>query len=206
VWLKDEQDKRGAVPKFIVSSSVFAPNPIGAREGRQAKDGNRRQEAKWKEASDSWPAFPTTRRELLQSIVDNQVQNVVFLSGDIHVSNVAALEFSGTPEAAALKAFSITSSAFYWPFPFADGDPAGYVHDSRLQGQEDTFEVNETVKLDYKAWNFTQEDNFCRVDIDHGNHRLVVVPYNDEGERIQGGGFFGYNAQPLEARLDLAAW
>jgi len=202
--LKREQDARGNVPKFIVSASVFAPNPIDAREGRLAKSPEHA--VKWKEDSDSWPAFPTTRRALLQSIVLNEIQNVVFLSGDIHVSNVAQLAFSGSAKAAALRAFSITSSAFYWPFPFADGEPSGYVHDSKAPGQQDTFDVGGGVKLDYRAWNFTQEDNFCRIDIDRANHRLVVVPYDDKGIQIEAGGYFGLGARPLEARLELAAW
>jgi alkaline phosphatase D len=52
------------------------------------------------------------------------IQNVVFLSGDIHCSNIARINFSGSPEVKTLKAFSITSSAFYWPYPFADGEPS----------------------------------------------------------------------------------
>jgi len=34
-WLRECQKRQGNTPKFIVSSSVFAPNPISAREGRQ---------------------------------------------------------------------------------------------------------------------------------------------------------------------------
>src|SRR3546814_9141722 len=75
------------------------------------------EKVRWKAESDSWPAFPTTRRAVLNTIIKNGVQNVVFLSGDIPCANVAAIEFTGSPAAPKLKAFSITSSAFYWPFP-----------------------------------------------------------------------------------------
>ena len=105
-----------------------------------------------------------------------------------------------------MKACSITSSAFYWPFPFADGDPSGYVHDSQAKGQEDTFNVGAGVKLDYNAWNFTQEDNFCRIDVDRENHQLVVVPYGRDGKQIEAGGFIGLGAEPLKATLELAEW
>ena len=87
-WLVKQQKERGNVPKFIVSSSAFVPNRLSAREGRH---GSADQVIKWKEHTDSWPAFPTTRRTLLSHIVGNEVQNVVFLSGDIHCSNVAHL-------------------------------------------------------------------------------------------------------------------
>ena len=199
-WL-DAVDKK--VPKFIVTSSVFVPNPMNAREGRM---GTNAQKVKWKEASDSWPAFPKTRRAILKSIVDNKLQNVIFLSGDIHCSNVATLRFNGTQEAEKLKAFSVTSSAFYWPWPFADGEPSSYVHDSRAKGQEDTFKISEELSLDYKAFNFTQEDNFCRIDIDRKNRRMTVVPYDDTGAQIKTGGWLKLAAAPLEAKLELVCW
>ena len=118
-------------------------------------------------------------------MVENSIQNVVFLSGDIHCSNLAEMYFSGSDKAENIKAFSITSSAFYWPFPFADGEPSDYVHDSRTKGQEDSFEVSDSVKMDYKAWNFTQEDNYCRVDIDKEKAEIIVRVLNSEGQIIE---------------------
>src|SRR3546814_3191885 len=112
-----------------------------AREGRE---GEPHEKVRWKAESDSGPAFPTTRRAVLNTIIKNGVQNVVFLSGDIHCANVAAIEFTGSPAAQKLKAFSITSSAFYWPFPFADGEPSSYVHDSRARDQLATLDRKST--------------------------------------------------------------
>src|SRR3546814_3832829 len=84
------------------------------------------------------------------------------------------------PAAQKLKAFSITSSAFYWPFPFADGEPSSYVHDSRARDQLDTFQIDAQHAMDYRAWNFTQEDNFCRVDLDPRRHSLQVAALRSE--------------------------
>jgi alkaline phosphatase D len=139
-----------------------------------------------KEKSDSWPAFPTTRRHLLQHIVRHRIQNIVFLSGDIHCSNVARIKFSGSPEAEALKAYAVTSSAFYWPFWFADGEPSNYVHDSKKQN--DTFEIDKEngIEMDYIAENFTQKDNFCRVDIDWPNRKMEVRPIDKDGDDLKG--------------------
>ena len=189
------------VPKFIVSSSVFAPNPLRAREGRT---GSRPQQVKWKESSDSWPAFPETRRAILRTIADNGIRNVVFVSGDIHCSNVAEIRIAGPR--GDLKAFSITSSAFYWPFPFADGDPSNFVHDSTARGQEDSFRIDDAHTMDYRAWNFTQENNFCRVDIDRGNHRIVVRPYDSDGAPVKRGGWFGKSATEVVSELQLSPW
>lgn len=203
-WLVAQQKNRGDVPKFIVSSSVFAPSPITAREGR---DGDVEDRVRWKEESDSWPAFPTTRRALLSTIIKNGVQNVVFLSGDIHCANVAQLELAGSPEAEKLKAFSVTSSAFYWPFPFADGEPSAFVHDSRAQDQRDTFQIDQTHSMDYRAWSFTQEDNFCRVDLDPRSHSLRVTAIDKAGEIIRKRNWIGQaTGKPIVSDLQLAPW
>jgi alkaline phosphatase D len=202
-WLIEQQQTRGNTPKFVVTSSVFAPNPMSAREQRK---GSQEQKVKWQEASDSWPAFPKTRKALLKTIIDNEIQNVVFLSGDIHCSNVAQLHFSGSERAQNLKAASITSSAFYWPFPFADGEPSNYVHDSKDAGQRDTFEIDGTHSMDYVAWNFTQEDNYCRVDVDQGKHQIVVRPYDSEGELITKSRWLILDGDPLVSELELEPW
>jgi alkaline phosphatase D len=203
-WLVAQQQKRGDAPKFVVTSSVFAPNPITAREGREGDDEER---VRWKEESDSWPAFPTTRRAVLNTIIKNGVQNVVFLSGDIHCANVAEIEFAGSPAAQKLKAFSVTSSAFYWPFPFADGEPSSFVHDSRAKDQSDTFKIDAQHSMDYRAWNFTQEDNFCRVDLDPASHSLKVTALNKKGEVIRKRNWRGEAVgTPTVAELKLAPW
>jgi len=115
------------------------PNDIGERWGPKTEPLDPRRLHR----SDSWPAYPNTRRAILDCIVANGVQNVVFLAGDIHCSNVVEMVFSRDQNVLPLKAFSITSSAFYWPFPFADGNPGDYVHDSRSKGQEDGFRLSD---------------------------------------------------------------
>ena len=188
-WLQDQPKN---VPKFIITSSVFAPNPIFARDSSSKKR---------KEKSDSWPAFPSTRRAILDCIVGNTIQNVVFVSGDIHCANIAQMYFDNVEEN--LKIYSITSSAFYWPFPFADGDPANFVHDSRATEQEDPFSLsNGNVIMHYKAWNFTQEDNFCRIDIDRKKKQLVVRTFNDRGKIVR----HENTGDELVASLPLEPW
>jgi len=204
-WLTAQQEERGDVPKFIVTSSVFAPSPINAREGRE---GTPEQKVKWQEASDSWSAFPETRKKILKTIIKNKVQNVVFLSGDIHCANVARITFAGSPEAESLKAFSVTSSAFYWPFPFADGEPSSFVHDSTMPDQLDTFRIDERHTMDYTATSFTQEDNFCRVDLDPKTFSLKVTAMDKEGRVIRKRDWLGRDIdnQPIISELKLAPW
>ncbi len=192
-WLQTQQQGRGNAPKFILSSSVFAPSHVAALRSDRARAD-----------SDSWPAFPATRRRLLRAIVEHGVQNVVFLAGDVHCSAVARLQFTG-PRCADLRAYSVVSSAFYWPFPFADGDPADFVHDSTDERTPDTFAVTDQVTMDYRAWNFTQEDNFNRITVDRPGHRLVVEVIGRDGKHITSRGPL---RQPVDltSDLDLAPW
>lgn len=216
-WLAEGQQQFGNAPKFIVSPSVFAPNPMDARTGRlgtPSLNEKQPQLVKWMEASDSWPAFPETRRAVLRAIIDQRIQNVVFLSGDIHCSNVAqiTLEDNGNAitdaDGEPLAMASITSSAFYWPFPFADGEPSDYVYDSTDPDQLDTFPISGAETLDYKAWNFTQEDNFCRIDVEKETARIVVRPYDRKGRHVCKTNWWGsYDEdKPLIGELQLAPW
>jgi alkaline phosphatase D len=134
---------------------------------------------------------------------------VAFLSGDIHCSNVAEMSFGETAAAKKLKAFSTTSSAFYWPFPFADGEPSHYVHDSTDRGQLDSFSFEAAGKkyvMNYEACNFTQDDNYCRVDVDRLNKRLRVRAFDREGRLIVRKNWLTGKETPLEKELRLAKW
>lgn len=87
-------------------------------------------------------------------------------------------------KAEVLKAFAITSSAFYWPFFFADGEPSDYVHDSSREN--DTFVVDEIsgVTMDYVAYNFIQEDNFTQVDVDWASKLIEVRAIDQRGKQL----------------------
>jgi alkaline phosphatase D len=192
-WLVDMQKVQGNVPKFIVTSSVFVPNGVDTTKGPEQK-----------EKDDGWAAFPNTRRTILATMVEHGVQNVIFLSGDIHCSNVAKLEFEG--KGAGLKAYSIVSSAFYWPFAFADGEPAGYVHNSKSPRTPDTFDIGDKLgTMDYLAWGFTQDDNFCRIEVDPHSAQLSVQAFNRDGVAIVRNHHNGERPNAPE-KLALAKW
>ena len=180
-WLIEQQVERGSTPKFIVTPSVFVPNPMSARTILEDSNPDVLQR------SDSWAAFPSTRSAILGQIVENHIQNVVFLSGDIHCCNVAEMHFTGG-RAEHLRVVSVTSSAFYWPFPFADGEPSDFVHNSSADDQRDTFlftlSDGEPVTMDYVAWNFSQEDNFTLVSLDPDVSRLRVQVFDSRGNIV----------------------
>jgi alkaline phosphatase D len=157
-----------------------------------------------RDTSDSWAAFPRTRQTIVEHIVRHGIQNVVFLTGDIHCSNIARLTFQSESGAdSGLIAYDITSSAFYWPFPFADGDPNNYVHDSMAPDQYDVFPYRGGA-MHYTAWGFTQEDNFCRIDIDRQASGLTVRYFDRGGDILT---VSDQSGQETNAnRLLLAPW
>jgi alkaline phosphatase D len=81
------------------------------------------------------------------------------------------------------------------------------VHDSRAKDQSDTFKIDAQHTMDYRAWNFTQEDNFCRVDLDPASHSLKVTTLNKKGEVIRKRNWRGEAVgTPTVAELKLAPW
>jgi len=173
-WLEKQQKSRGDIPKFIVSASVFVPNPI-----RKIKDDSSKSVG-----ADSWPAFPSTRRALLQTIIAKSIQNVVFLSGDIHCSCVTEIAFSGHAAVEKIKAFSIVSSPLYC-FPFTRSHASRYVQNSK--DSQDTFVVDQErgITMDYHAFNFVEKDNFCRIDFDRAKNCLDIVAIGADGLALQ---------------------
>lgn len=59
--------------------------------------------------------------------------------------------------------------------------------------------------MDYRAWNFTQEDNFCRVTLGRTHHQLIVEVIGRDGKHITTKGPRRLPAD-LTSVLDLAPW
>ena len=96
------------MPKFIVSPSVVAP---WSRETRGSLGYALR--------SDAWDGFPRSLHDLFAFIAQNDIRNVVFLSGDYHCSLFCPITLrygEGKP----VGAYSIVSSGMYSPYPFAN--------------------------------------------------------------------------------------
>jgi phosphodiesterase/alkaline phosphatase D-like protein len=78
-WLGDAPPYEKC-PKFIASSSIILPRKLRAIEKGHVASALR---------SDSWEGFPYSFHRLLATIADMEIQNVIFLSGDEHLSCVA---------------------------------------------------------------------------------------------------------------------
>ena len=59
--------------------------------------------------------------------------------------------------------------------------------------------------MNYKAWAFTQDDNFCRIDVEPGTAELVVQMFDWDGAPVETRKQNdAYNHLP--ERLKLARW
>jgi phosphodiesterase/alkaline phosphatase D-like protein len=111
-WLKSQPAGR---PKFIASPSILIP-----RRTTTAPPNSRPAALH----SDAWDGYPRSFRRLLAFIAANEIQNVVFLSGDEHLSCWATGTITevGSNKRAVIN--SIHSSPLYAPYPFANSVPA----------------------------------------------------------------------------------
>lgn len=108
-WL-DEHAKRD-VPMFVASPASLLPRHRKATHGPSGAGALR---------SDGWDGYPASFHDLVAHIAGNGIRNVVFLSGDEHISFAStAIIRDGSGQEAA-RILSIHSSGLYAPFSFAN--------------------------------------------------------------------------------------
>lgn len=106
-WLQ-EQDP--AIPKFVASPSMLLPRHLRGIQHGAVVSALR---------ADGWDGYPDSMYRLLAWIAANEIRNVVFLSGDEHLSCVARATI--TPQAGRpVVIHSVHSSPLFAPFPFAN--------------------------------------------------------------------------------------
>jgi cholesterol oxidase len=112
-WLPKQPPGR---PKFVVSPSVVMPflratGPTGHRT-----------------RSDAWDGYPDQVERLFRCIYENQIDDVVFLCGDAHLSMESSiLFFDRSARKQPFKAHCIVASPMYAPYPFANSRPEEYL-------------------------------------------------------------------------------
>jgi cholesterol oxidase len=104
-----------AALKFIVSPAIILPQHLGMLNINSIDQATR---------ADAWEGYPAQLRKLFEYIVDNDIENTVFLSGDEHLSCVASAKLS--KKGKSQKITSIHASGLYAPFPFANSRPEDF--------------------------------------------------------------------------------
>jgi hypothetical protein len=106
------------LPKFIASPSILLPRRQRAIQDLPASALR----------SDAWDGYPASLYALLAHLADKELRNVVFLSGDEHISCVTRAEIV-SPEGRTAVIHSVHSSPLYGPFPFANSVRDDLAHD-----------------------------------------------------------------------------
>jgi cholesterol oxidase len=107
-WLAD---RRVEGPRFLVSASMVLPRRLEL-QGNSVASCLR---------ADGWDGYPASLHRLLAGVYRRASNDIVFLSGNEHLSNVARIEISKVDDPDhVVVAHSVHSSALYAPYPFAN--------------------------------------------------------------------------------------
>ena len=71
---------------------------------------------------DGWQGYPASLQRLLMFVCDNEIANVIFLSGDAHLGCDVTIRLTG-PDGKKVALRSIHAPALYAPLPFANEQP-----------------------------------------------------------------------------------
>src|SRR5262249_15852266 len=98
---------------FVVSPSMLLPRGLGL--GRQPSLALE---------VVTWSGFPSSLNDLLAVLCEEEMNHVVFLSGDAHISCVARAVVTSGRRSCTL--WSVHSSGLYCPYPFVNDTPDNY--------------------------------------------------------------------------------
>jgi len=99
-------------PKFVLSSSILLPRHNMNHASQNSAANCIR--------SDGWDGYPVSLHNMLALVVDQQVEQLVFLSGDEHIGCYAEIEIHNLSTGKSAYAVSAHCPGLYTPFPFAN--------------------------------------------------------------------------------------
>lgn len=106
------KDEHQRMPCLIASPSAVLPRRLEAMsESEQYASAIR---------SDAWDGYPGSLSTLLAFIYDNNIQDLVFISGDHHISSATKAILTREDNPREVTIYSIHSSGLYSPLPFAN--------------------------------------------------------------------------------------
>lgn len=136
-WLLKNQHQKNDTPKFIVSPAMPFP-----RSRSQAVAENPAASLR----SDGWNGFSHSLSVISEFILRHDIANVVFLSGDAHMSLISKLELKQGNRTQQL--FSVHSSALYAPYPFANTQPQDFALNENFDWNGENGNISCQVKTD----------------------------------------------------------
>lgn len=160
-WLLDNKEKI----KFIITPSMLLPRNLAALNN----------DLDHPSREDSWGGYLGTMHQIFLYILDHNIQNTVFLSGDEHMCCYATVELSSQIHAKKSKIASAHASGLYTPFPFANGKKEDFV-----QGTE-IFDLN-GIACKVTA-TYLDNMNFAKICVNQATTAdpSVVIEYHGAG-------------------------
>ncbi|MBV1881928.1 MAG: alkaline phosphatase D family protein [Pseudomonadales bacterium] len=160
-WLKKQS--RSSKPKFIISPSLLLPRTARVSNSQYASTALH---------SDSWEGYPYSFKELISAISEYQVNNVVLVSGDAHLSFVSELEISCANSS--LNLLSIHSSGLYSPLPFANARKQDIAFNENFDFQlQNKAALNVQVKTQDNE--IVLGDGFATIDVVKGKQGWLLT-------------------------------
>lgn len=166
-WLDSSQCSRGDTPKFIISPSMPFPRTHNTAQASNAAAALR---------SDGWDGFPFSFRKVLGHIADNNIENVVFLSGDAHLSLISTLMMESQGQQHQL--LSIHSSGMYAPYPFANAVAEDFALNEDFSWSNGKHKVN--CQINTQAEHIDTEQGFALIRVEKKQHWELIVEFNRE--------------------------
>jgi phosphodiesterase/alkaline phosphatase D-like protein len=107
-WLTQLEREGNTQPKFIFTGSVVAPvERCNLGHSLWMRD-------------DGLAGYPADLTTVVRHIVEHEIERVVFVSGDLHLSCTAELVLKRCSDSKQVRATQIVASALYAPFKFAN--------------------------------------------------------------------------------------
>jgi len=143
-WLSSTQD--AGRPRFIVSPSMLLPRRLSSLAPSEALfiADKAPLEAALSLESDAWCGYPQTLQKLLRHLLAMKMDDVVFISGDEHISNACRFELKDSQSS--LSLLSIHSSALYAPFSFANSHEHQFAKRDSFHLDSDMSAIQDNVK------------------------------------------------------------
>lgn len=102
-------------PKFVMTAAALLPRRLAMSQSEYGL------------SSDAWDGFPRSRNELLKFICDLEVEGLVFLSGDEHISSITMARVVCEDTGRKCVFHSIHSSGLFSPYTFANGSAKDFI-------------------------------------------------------------------------------
>ena len=160
-------------PKFVMSGSMILPRRVASAFAEQKRSPTLE--------SDSWDGYPSTRDTVLAYIAENNINNVVFLSGDEHIPCEANIVLS-SPKNKDTTVYSLHGCPLYAPLPFANSEAHVFVESDSYTFPMST--QHERITANVEAQFPAVGNGFLRIEMNPAKPSELLLEYVGDDNNI----------------------